>query len=54
ILLCQIQLYEEGMNLSKAQLWENKCPPCFGPASGEVKAALKEPHVILTMDGNLQ
>ncbi|KAG0151362.1 hypothetical protein CROQUDRAFT_130057 [Cronartium quercuum f. sp. fusiforme G11] len=47
-------LYKEGLSLSKAQVWANKCPPCFDPSNGEVKVFSKEPHTTITMDGNLQ
>ncbi|EFP85189.2 uncharacterized protein PGTG_11358 [Puccinia graminis f. sp. tritici CRL 75-36-700-3] len=54
ILIRKKKILNDGLQLSKVDLWANKCPRCFGPSLNEVKSNPNEPDVILAMDGNFQ
>ncbi|KAA1110447.1 hypothetical protein PGT21_021725 [Puccinia graminis f. sp. tritici] len=54
ILVREKKILNDGLELSKAELWANKCPRCFGPSLHEVKSNPNEPDVIIAMDGNFQ
>ncbi|WAR56768.1 hypothetical protein PtB15_7B618 [Puccinia triticina] len=54
ILVRTKKILNDGLQLSKVDLWANKCPRCFGPGLNEVKSNPNEPDVIIAMDGNFQ
>ncbi|KAH9806866.1 hypothetical protein DFH28DRAFT_1159238 [Melampsora americana] len=54
ILRCMKKIYTEGLNLTNAQLWADRCCRCFGPAVNEERQSPQEPHVIVALDGNFQ
>ncbi|OAV85642.1 hypothetical protein PTTG_30373, partial [Puccinia triticina 1-1 BBBD Race 1] len=54
ILVRTKKILNDGLQLSKVDLWANKCPRCFGPGLNEVKSNPNKPDVIIAMDGNFQ
>ncbi|EFP76611.2 uncharacterized protein PGTG_02072 [Puccinia graminis f. sp. tritici CRL 75-36-700-3] len=54
ILVRTKKLLNDGLQLSKVDMWANKCPRCFGPSLHENKSNPHEPDVIIAMDGNFQ
>ncbi|KAH9812073.1 hypothetical protein DFH28DRAFT_1178017 [Melampsora americana] len=54
MILCIKKIYNEGMNLSNAELLADRCGRCFGPAINEERPSPQEPHVIVALDGNFQ
>ncbi|WAR57740.1 hypothetical protein PtB15_8B793 [Puccinia triticina] len=47
-------LLSDGLQISAANSWADKCPRCFGPSINEVKADPNEPDFIIALDGNFQ
>ncbi|KAH9806698.1 hypothetical protein DFH28DRAFT_1165121 [Melampsora americana] len=47
-------LLQEGLEWTTIDQWAHRCPRCFGPAQHEHKESMKEPDVIICMDGNFQ
>ncbi|KAH9806749.1 hypothetical protein DFH28DRAFT_919554, partial [Melampsora americana] len=48
------RLLQEGLKMKSLDVWASRCPRCFGPAQDEHKGSLKEPDIIVCMDGNFQ
>ncbi|KAH9812045.1 hypothetical protein DFH28DRAFT_826239, partial [Melampsora americana] len=42
------------LQLTKSDIWADKCSRCFGPAKNEVKGSEREADFIVCMDGNFQ
>ncbi|WAR58784.1 hypothetical protein PtB15_10B123 [Puccinia triticina] len=54
ISLIQKTVQDDGLNSSASDRWASKCPRCFGPKEGEIKAHPHEPDMIVALDGNFQ
>ncbi|OAV96539.1 hypothetical protein PTTG_26330 [Puccinia triticina 1-1 BBBD Race 1] len=54
IMTLQKKLVSDGLQLSAADDWADKCPRCFGPSVNEIKADPNEPDFIIALDGNFQ
>ncbi|WAR57013.1 hypothetical protein PtB15_8B57 [Puccinia triticina] len=52
--LIDITIQDDGLNSSASDRWASKCPRCFGPKEGEIKAHPHEPDMIVALDGNFQ
>ncbi|WAQ87152.1 hypothetical protein PtA15_8A53 [Puccinia triticina] len=52
--LIDITIQDDGLNSSASDRWASKCPCCFGPKEGEIKAHPHEPDMIVALDGNFQ
>ncbi|KAH9816601.1 hypothetical protein DFH28DRAFT_891206, partial [Melampsora americana] len=54
ILTISKEIFQHGLQLTKSDIWADKCSRCFGPAKNEVKGSEREADFIVCMDGNFQ